>query len=242
MTTASIESRAQLRYALEQGAERIAVVAQHDAWGRARYEPLIEAMENQGIEPVVDEEMTVDANDATPQALAIQQADADAVIYVLYSKPGAILARDLFKLGHKPLLIGETGISDPVAFVEQVGVPGASDKFVTITPVCCSPSSPKVAEWRKRIESMFPGDRLSVFNLFGVGSSQVMVEALRRAGPDLTREKYLDAMESIENYETDAYAGKIDCSAPDSNQCNKTVSWIKAVDGDVEVISSTRVE
>src|SRR5689334_13302954 len=35
--TSSIESQAQLEFALQQGAKRIAVISMRDAWGRARY-------------------------------------------------------------------------------------------------------------------------------------------------------------------------------------------------------------
>jgi branched-chain amino acid transport system substrate-binding protein len=52
--TASAESAAQLDFALERGAQKIAVVAEHDAWGRARYDPLMEAFEERGIEPIVN--------------------------------------------------------------------------------------------------------------------------------------------------------------------------------------------
>ena len=39
--TASVESRAQIQWALDRGAKKLAIVAQHDAWGRSRYEPML---------------------------------------------------------------------------------------------------------------------------------------------------------------------------------------------------------
>src|SRR5690606_34568415 len=70
--TASVESYAQVEFAREKGLKRIAIVAQRDAWGRSRYEPLKEALKRAGITPVADEEIAGDANDATPQALRIK--------------------------------------------------------------------------------------------------------------------------------------------------------------------------
>ena len=155
---------------LDRGAKKIAIVAQHDAWGQSRYKPLMEAIKAHGVTPVLDLEMTVDDNDATVQALKIAQAQADAVIMVLYAKPGAVLVRGLNKLGQSPMLIGETGIADPVAFTKQVDIPGATDKFVTPSAVRYTPSSPEVAEWTASIKKMFPNDDLSVFNLMGIGA------------------------------------------------------------------------
>ena len=187
MVTASIESRAQLDYALAHGAKRIAVVAQHDAWGQSRYKPLMAAMKKDNITPVVDLEMTVDDNDATVQALKIAQAKADAVIMVVYAKPGAVLVRSLNKLGQNPMLVGQTGIADPVAFTKQVDIPGATDKFVTPSAVRYTASSPEVKDWTTQVKKMFPNDDLSVFNLMGIGAGEVLVAALKKAGPDLTR-------------------------------------------------------
>ena len=55
-----------------QGAKKLAIVAQHDAWGRARYEPMIQDFKRRGLQVVADEEVTVDQNDGTAQALAAQ--------------------------------------------------------------------------------------------------------------------------------------------------------------------------
>ena len=88
-------------------------------------------------------------------------------------------------------------------------------------------------DWADRLKRLFPNDELSVFNMNGIGSAQVMVEALKRAGKDLSRDKYLEAMGSIKNLKVDAYAGLITCNAPVSHQCNQTPGWLTLKDGKV---------
>lgn len=240
--TSTIESQAQLQFALDQGAKRIAVISMRDAWGRARYTPLMEAFQKKGIKPVLDEEMAPDANDATAQVLRLKAANADAVLVVLYPKPAAIFMRDAQKLGFKPLAIGQSGIADPAAFEEQVGSPGATAQFRTISMVRYTPEDPAVDKWRKAIETKFPGDRLSVFNLFGIGSAQVMVEALKRAGPDLTRDKLVAALNGLKDFQTDVYPGGITCAEGD-HRCNKSPAWIAKEPGKpVRVLGVTKVE
>lgn len=240
--TASIESQAQLAYALEQGGKKIAVVSMRDAWGRSRYTPLMEEFKKKGITPIADEEMTPDANDATAQVLRLKAAGADTVIIVLFPKPAAIFLRDAQKLAFKPLLVGQSGIADPAAFEEQVGVQGATARFVTISMVKHVPDDVEVDRWRKLVEAKFPGDRLSVFNLFGVGSAQLLVEGIKRAGPDLTREKLLTALAGVKDFKIDVYGGPISCSETD-HRCNKFPVWIsKAPGGPVKVIGVTKVE
>src|SRR5262249_27837386 len=154
------------------------------------------------------------------QTLKLKAANADAVIIVLYPKPAAVFLRDAAKLGLKPLLIGQTGIADPVAFEEQVATPGATANFVTISMVRYTPDDPAVEKWRKAVEAKFPGDRLSVYNLFGIGSSKVVVEALKRAGPDLTQEKFLKALGEMENFDAEMYGAPITCKTAD-HRCHK---------------------
>ena len=240
--TATIESRAQVKYAIEQKAKKVAVVAQKDAWGRARYEPLMTALKDQGIKPVADEEMTVDQNDATAQALRLSSAGADIVLLVVYPKPAAVLIRDSLKLGYKPGWVGQTAIQDLPQLQEQIGIPQALDRFVSISTIPGHPDDPEMAEWKQRIQRLFPNDALSVFNLMGIGSGMVVVEALKRAGPDLTREKFLQALGTIKNFKTGIYPGPITCNPPTSHQCNQSVAWIRLAEGKVKVIGVTTVD
>jgi len=96
----------------------IAVISMRDAWGRSRYTPLMEAFQNKGIKPVLDEEMAPDANDATAQVLRLKAANADAVIIVLYPKPAAIFSasrRFSPRLGKTPTRNSVLGIGWPTS-------------------------------------------------------------------------------------------------------------------------------
>lgn len=237
--TASIESRAQIQWAIDKGAKKIAVVAQHDAWGRSRYDPMIADLKRRGIQVVANEEMTIDQNDGTAQALRLKAAGADAVLAVVYPKPAAVLIRDSLKIGYKPLWIGQTAIQDLPALQQQVGIGGALDNFVSITTVPSHPTDPEMTEWRERIKKLFPNDELSVFNLMGIASAKVVVEALNRAGRDLTREKFLAAMGTIKDFKTDIYPGPISCVG--TQQCNQSPAFIKLDAGKVKYAGTVKL-
>jgi branched-chain amino acid transport system substrate-binding protein len=165
--------------------------------------------------------------------LKLKAAGADAIIFILYAKPAAVMMRDALKLGYNPEWIGETAINDFVAFQKQVGIPGALKNFATITATAHQPTDPEMKPWADRLKKLFPNDELSVFNLNGIGSAQVIAEALTNAGRDLTRDKFLAAMGNIKNFESDAYAGKITCDHPRSHQCNQTPGWLALRDGKI---------
>lgn len=231
--TARTESFVQVDFALSKpDVKRIAIVSQHDAWGSSRYEPLKEALKNKGITPLADEEMTVDANDGTAQVLRILAAKPDVVIMELYPKPGAIFLRDAHKLGLKALFVGQTAISDLVEFEKLVGVPGATESFYSISQVAVTPEDPKVAKWAEALKRDFPEDRLSIYTLYGIASAQVVVEALKRTGKDLTREGLKAALEKMCGRFTELYAGDV-CWSPEDHQGNKYGAWIRFESGKV---------
>ncbi len=122
-------------------------------------------------------------------------------------------------------------ISDIVAFDKQVGIPGALDTFTTITSTRWDPKDPALAGWYDRLKKAYPNDEPSPYAMYGLGGAQVLVEALRLAGPDLTREKFLTALGSLKDFKSDAYYGPITCHDPVSHQCNQSVGWMSFKNG-----------
>jgi branched-chain amino acid transport system substrate-binding protein len=228
---ATVESIQQLDFALKHGGKKIALVVMKDAWGTARYEPFMKYVKEKGVELVANLELAPDASDATAQALQLQTAGADAVIAILYPKPAAVMVRDAVKIGYKPMWVGNGTISDVAAFDKQVGIPGALDTFTTITSTRWDPTDPALAVWYDRLKKAYPNDEPSPYAMYGLGSAQVLVEALRLAGPDLTREKLLTALGSLKDFKSDAYYGLITCHDPVNHQCNQSVGWMSFKNG-----------
>jgi branched-chain amino acid transport system substrate-binding protein len=224
-TTGSVESRAQLDYALSHGAKKIALAVMKDAWGMSRYTPFMKYLEEKKVQLVENVELAGDAVDATPQALKLKASGADAVILILYPKPAAVMMRDSLKLGYNPTWIGQSTISDLKAFGGQVGMPTALDHFVTISSTRFDPSNPQLKEWEDRVKKLFPNDELSPFNFYGLGSALVLVEVLNRVGPNPTRSKFLDELGKLKNFKSEAYFGPITCNAPANHQCNQHPGW-----------------
>jgi branched-chain amino acid transport system substrate-binding protein len=238
--TASIESYAQLEFALQKGAKRIAVISQRDAWGRGRYQPLMEAFKKKGITPVADEEISADTNDATPQVLRLQQAQADAVLMVIYPKAAAAFLRDSYKVGYKPLAVGQTSLGDLPVLGKQVGIGAAMEQAFAISHVRYMPDDPEMAEWTKLFVQYYPADTMSLYHILGIASAKVVVEALKRSGSELTRAKFVEAMGQIKDFDTGIYPGSITCT-PQDHQCHKTPAWVALVKGRIATVATTAV-
>jgi branched-chain amino acid transport system substrate-binding protein len=222
MLPASVESRAMLDRAVEIGAKKIGVVAQHDAWGRARYVPLMADFEKRGIKPVADEEIGVDQTDASAIALRLKNAGAEAVILVAYPGPAATYLRDAYKLAFTPLTLGGSTL-DMALFRDTVGIPEAVAKLQAIAPVAYAADDPKMTDWRNRVAQVFPDQTFTIWHLLGVVSAQVVVDSLERAGAELTTDAFVRALGAT-NLAPDPYGGPVKCSVED-HQCYKTVAW-----------------
>lgn len=238
--TASIESRAQIQWALDQGKKKLAIVAQHDAWGRARYEPMIADFKRRGIQVVADEEVTVDINDGTAQALRLKSAGADAIMLLGYPKAAAVMMRDSIKIGYKPLWVGQTAIQDLIALENLIGIKGSLSDFVSITTVPGHPDNEQYSEWRKRLKDTFPNDELSVFNLMGVAAADVFAKVIQAAGKDLTREKFLASYSTIADYKSPIYPGPITCKG--THLCNQSPAFVKLDNGKVVSAGTVKLQ
>ena len=69
-----------------------------------------------------------------------------------------------------------------------------------------------------------------VFSFVGLGSAIVTVEALKRAGRDLTREKFIAEMEKLRNFKTGVLAGPVTFT-PQDHQGAKSSAVAAFVDG-----------
>lgn len=211
-------------------AERFAIIAQHDAWGQAKYDGVMNKLKEYGITPVADEEMTAETADATPQALRISKAEPDVIITDLFPKPTTVFLRAAHQYGLTKLpIILHTSINDLVQLEKDVGIPGAIDNAYTVT-FTRDPNAPDLEPWKARLAAIAPEIKLTPYSMWGVTGASVVVEALRRAGRDLTRESLLAAMESIEGFESEMIFGPITYSAEDHDG-NKTGMFQKLHDG-----------
>ncbi len=238
---ASIESAAQLEFAIQKGAKRIGVISQRDAWGRSRYQPLMEEFKKKGITPVADEEITGEANDATPQVLRLQQANADAVILVVYPKAAAAFLRDAEKVGYQPIAVGQTALGDLPVLAKQVGSPSAMAKMYSISHVRFMPEDKEMEEWHRLFTAYYPRETMSLYHLLGIASAQVVVEVLKRTGRDLTRESFRDQFAKLTGFDSAIYPGPITCT-PQDHQCHKTAAWVQLINGRITTVATTTVQ
>jgi branched-chain amino acid transport system substrate-binding protein len=225
-----------LQMAIDEKKSKIAVIVQTDAWGKARIEPLREALKKQGITPVLIEEVSPEPTDLTPTALKLKALNPDAVLMLLYPKAAVPFLRDSYKIGLTPLMIGASPLLEIDQIAKGAGGVDAVKNFRVVGASGFGTEDAEVAQWKAKIEKKY-GDKLNLYHLQGIAGGQFAVEALRRAGPDPTREKILAAMSTLEA-KADTYAGAFKCT-PTDHQCQKTLGIFALKDGKVAGVGRT---
>jgi ABC-type branched-subunit amino acid transport system substrate-binding protein len=182
--------------------KRVAVISHRDTWGLASLEPALNRLRTQyKMEPVATEALDRGANDSTPQTLRLKAANPDVVIMILYEKEGAVFLRDTVKYGLDSVIVGPTAMQDLGKIVELAGTNAVARKLYILRDTPYAMNEPPMAGVVERIKARYPS--VSFVNSSAAiiySSASVIVEGLRRAGRDLTRDKFLKELESLQGF------------------------------------------
>jgi len=156
--------------------------------------------------------MALRETDATTQALALKQAGAKYVIVQLAGAHIAAVLRDADKVGLDATIIATTQGMDrePDLILGQANGANLARRFLGVGPWAKwnETAIPGVIAMRNAVKKYdgTPDDKLGdvIYSNFvqGYVNAMVLVEALKKAGPNPTGEKIRDAMNNIKNFDT----------------------------------------
>lgn len=197
------------------GAKKIAIVSHSDDWGKSNRDPAVAYLKSKyGLDPVMDLTMERGSTDATPQVLKLRNAGADFVLVLMYPAEVAIFMRDAYKYGVKVPVLAPQSISleDTKA---RVGSLAPVANMAVYYPYAHPTDTPEMKKWSDLIHKYYPDERIEAFSFLGMSGALAMVQALKDAGPDLTRSKLIAALNNIKNFDSGISATPINFSATD---------------------------
>jgi branched-chain amino acid transport system substrate-binding protein len=131
----------------------------------------------------------------------IINSGAEAVIMIGTYDPCAKFIRMSRQKGFNPVFCNVSFVG-AAELARRLGEDGEG---VIVTQVVPPPETAEtlwgVREYTELLAQYYPGTEPSFVGLEGYLNARVLVEALKRAGRDLTREGFVDAIESIQNYD-----------------------------------------
>jgi ABC-type branched-subunit amino acid transport system substrate-binding protein len=179
------------------GNRKIAVFYQDDAYGQAGLKGVQIAMDKRNLKIAAlgkVERNTVNVEDAVK---TINAAEPDGVVMISAYSSIAEFVRQMKRAGsttqfHNVSFVGSKALADALKD-EGYGV-----AISQVVPFPWSPSVPIVKEYQEIMVKSGNTD-FNFSSLEGYIVGKVMVEGLRRAGKDLTREKLVSALEGMNN-------------------------------------------
>lgn len=196
------ESRMMLRYLADTaGARRIAIIHADNIYGdyfagRAR-----DLADETGYAFVGKRALDRFPEDALTEMRALQEAKPDVLIMALYPAGAKKVVEAKAALDWDIRLVS----SGPLTDEQYLNIDGGAAEGTL--GFCHYPDpgengAPGIVEYRQLMARYFPGHGLNRYSLYGYVFGSLVVEGLERAGPDLTRDSFLDAMDSIRDWDS----------------------------------------
>jgi branched-chain amino acid transport system substrate-binding protein len=217
---------------------KVAIVRHPDDWAQVQVDGLLPVLKAAGITVVSTVEEERNAVDATTQVLNIKQAAPDLTIVMLYPAEMAVFLRDAHKYALKGPFVTPVVGMDMHEIEHRAGNLEAVANVYTASFLTGAPGDPSVQPYVDLFKAHYPNESVQALDFYGMSGAYAIVEALRRAGPDLTRAKFIAALESLKDFKAGPSACLITLSPTDHQGCSSGTMWTLVGDKIVNIGSS----
>lgn len=185
-------------------AKKIGIFTMADEFGVYFRDNIKKYLQEKNVQPAAIETCNPGDVDFTSQLNRLKDADPDIVLLCMWTQDAAVMVKQAKRMDFNPLWIGAgpTG-EDPFAVMAGDAAVGTMHLWF-YKYLLNDTHQPMVAkfreEFRKRVGEK-PG-RPAGSDMNSYNGAMIFVEALKRAGKDLTRDKFVSALESTKNLDT----------------------------------------
>jgi ABC-type branched-subunit amino acid transport system substrate-binding protein len=190
------ETREQVDKLWDANVRKIGVLYQDDAFGKTVLDGVKLALQKHNSAPAGLGTFARNTLDVGEGVKSVMAARPQAVIVVGPYAPVAAIVKKAHSQGWRPqfLTVSFVGTEE---FIKEAG-PDAEGTIITqVVPPYDRTDYPTVALYRKYLSKYYPDTAPSFVSFEGFVDAMVLVEGLKRAGKDVTREKFINAIESI---------------------------------------------
>ena len=196
------EGRMLGRYIAENyNGKKVGLLLSHDEFGVDGKAGILQGLEGSDVQIVAEETYESTQWDVTAQTQRLKNANPDLVVAYAIPPPAASLvkvAREVLNWD-VPVLVSGVSVSD--IFISLAGAQNAEGVVsVVFARQVYDTQDPGVQQHIQIMEQFGQGVPASNFTLYGQVMGELMVEALKNAGPNLTRESLEDGAEAIRDW------------------------------------------
>ena len=182
------------------GARKVAVFYQNDDYGKGGLEGVKRGLKGLGgqVSLVAEVPYEVQDRELGTHALKVKDSGADVVIPYSTTTHGANLIKEMAKVAYRPKIFAPFPLGDHHLMFRLLGDLWEGAHFNVTTAVAGEPEADRVIELLIKQEPKLKGRES--FGLAGGLAMLTTLEGVKRAGRNLTRESYVEAMEGIKNW------------------------------------------
>jgi len=195
--------------------KKIGVIYPEDAFGAAVLDGVKAALKPHGAEPVAVGSYQRQTAEVGGAIDTVRAANPDAVVVVGPSNTVAPILKQSHAKGWKPLFLTVSFVGTD-ELIREAGSDAEGTVITQVVPPYYLTDFKTVALYRRALTKYSPSAQPNFVSLEGFVDGMVLVEGLKRAGKDLTREGLIRGIESI--HDLDVGLGtqlKLDYSAKD---------------------------
>jgi branched-chain amino acid transport system substrate-binding protein len=167
------------------------------------------------------------------QAAAIKQVNPEVVILGVIPKHGALFAKEAQRLGWKPKMVAHNTMADPIV-LDLVGPEPLEGMYVNLMTAVSTMDKPAVKKANEILAKYYPSTKPGYYPYLGMAGGIIIIEAMKRAGKDLTRSKLVASLEGLGRFESGVLP-PLDWSAS-YHGGPKTFGYAQWKDGKLDVI------
>ena len=186
---------------------KVGVIYQNDDYGQDYLDGLTKGLGNKAAEMIVDKESNdVGAPDLSSQILKLKNSGADTLFVFETPSPAIKALVSTYQAGWHPTIFLNS-VSAPVPYVQAAQKAAGDDSAVNgiITVVYTKDSvDPAQANdagiqlFKQIMGKYYPDGKVEDnFNVYGMATAWSLVDMLKKAGPNLTRQAVLDQMSNL---------------------------------------------
>ena len=189
---------------LGQTLDRIAVFYQNDDYGKAGLTGVERAMQKRNMKIIATGTVERNTVDIAAAVKSICNVDPQGVVMISAYKSCAAFIRGARAAGCNPQFMNVSFVGSK-ALAHETGPAGRGVGISQVVPFPWNLSARVVKEYQQLLEASTGKQNYSFTSLEGFIAAKVLVEGLRRTGNDLTRERFVNAMEQIRDYDVGGF-------------------------------------
>jgi ABC-type branched-subunit amino acid transport system substrate-binding protein len=182
------------------GVRKIGIIYQDDAYGADHLKGLTDALKKHNAEIAGTASYKRNTVDISEAFNAVKAANPEAVSLAANHHQCAAIIKMARKANWNPIFFINSG-ANVDGFLPIIGNEGEGVLVSETVPPTNRVDLPLISEYVKALKQSYPNEKPCFTSLRGYIDGMVLCEGLKRAGKNLTRERFVDAMDKIHNWD-----------------------------------------